>query len=70
VVQELQSHSQIHSSILEALTTAGLLDKQGETIVNNGGNTNIVNNVEHESKAMVFRDRVVHRLNQTSNKYK
>jgi hypothetical protein len=52
----------IQKKTLEVLEQHGLVDKQGNTIVNSGGNTTNVNNVTVESDIMSFRDRVVGRL--------
>ena len=45
------------------------MDKQGNTIVNNGGNSTVVNNNTVESNIMAFRDRVTGRLNDSTTKY-
>jgi hypothetical protein len=52
----------IQKKTLNVLEQHGLVDKQGNTVVNNGGNTTNVNNVTVESDIMSFRDRVVGRL--------
>lgn len=52
----------IQKKTLDVLEQHGLVDKQGNTIVNSGGNTTNVNNVTVESDIMSFRDRVVGRL--------
>lgn len=52
----------VQKKTLEVLEQHGLIDKQGDTIVNSGGNTTNVNNVTMESDIMSFRDRVVGRL--------
>ena len=52
----------IQKKTLNVLEQHGLVDKQGDTVVNNGGNTTNVNNVTVESDIMSFRDRVVGRL--------
>lgn len=62
MVEIMTEHSSIHTKVLEVLTESGLIDKQGNTVVNNGGNTSVVNNTVSEPGIMDFRDRVVGRL--------
>ena len=52
----------IQKKTLSALEQHGLIDKQGNTMVNNGGNSTTVNNVTMDSDIMKFRDKVVGRL--------
>lgn len=69
MVEIMSEHSSIHTKVLEVLTESGLIDKQGDTVVNNGGNTNVVNNMVADNTIMDFRDRVVGRLTSNPNKY-
>lgn len=62
MVELMTEHSGIHTKVLEVLTESGLIDKQGNTVVNNGGNSTTVNNSVAEPSIMDFRDRVVGRL--------
>ena len=62
MVEIMTEHSGIHTRVLEVLTESGLIDKQGNTVVNNGGNSTTVNNSVPEPSIMDFRDRVVGRL--------
>ena len=62
MVELMTEHSSIHTKVLEVLTESGLIDNQGNTVVNNGGNTTTVNNTIPEPGIMDFRDRVVGRL--------
>ena len=62
MVEIMTEHSGIHAKVLEVLTESGLIDKQGDTVVNNGGNSTTVNNAMAEPNIMNFRDRVVGRL--------
>jgi len=52
----------IQKKTLNALEQHGLIDKQGNTTVNSGGNNTTVNNVTVDSDIMKFRDKVVGRL--------
>lgn len=63
MVEILAETSETQKKTLEVLQQHGLIDKQGNTVVNSGGNTTNVNNVTVESDIMSFRDRVVGRLN-------
>lgn len=62
MVQVLSEHSDIHNQILEVLQQSGLMDKQGDTVVNSGGNSTVINNNTIDSDIMGFRDKVVGRL--------
>lgn len=62
MVKILGENSEIQRKTLEALQQHGLIDKQGDTIVNNGGNSTTINNMSVESDIMSFRDRVIGRL--------
>lgn len=62
MVTIMNQHSEIHGRILEVLTEAGLVDKQGNTVVNNGGNSTVTNISTQQSNIMNFRDQVVGRL--------
>lgn len=68
MVELMSEHSTIQSKVLEVLTESGLMDKQGDTVVNNGGNTSVVNNMVADNNIMNFRDRVVGRLSNSPNK--
>ena len=63
MVEIMTENSETHKKTLEVLEQHGLIDKQGDTVVNNGGNSTVVNNLTVESDIMSFRDRVVGRLN-------
>ena len=63
MVEIMAENSETHKKTLEVLEQHGLIDKQGNTVVNNGGNSTVVNNMTVESGIMQFRDRVVGRLN-------
>ena len=63
MVEIMTENSETHKKTLEVLEQHGLIDKQGDTVVNNGGNSTVVNNMSIESDIMSFRDRVVGRLN-------
>ena len=64
VVEILTKTSETQENTLKVLQDHGLVDKQGNTVVNNsGGNTTNVNNMTVESDIMSFRDRVLGRLN-------
>ena len=69
MVQTLSENKDIQQKMLQALVESGLMDKQGNTIVNNGGNSTVVNNNTVESNIMSFRDRVTGRLNDPTTKY-
>lgn len=69
MVTIMNQHSEIHGRILEVLSEAGLVDKQGNTVVNNGGNSSVTNNVTQQSNIMNFRDQVIGRMNNSSTKY-
>jgi hypothetical protein len=58
----LGENSEIQRKTLEALQQHGLIDKQGDTVVNNGGNSTTINNMTVESDIMSFRERVLGRL--------
>lgn len=58
----LGENSEIQRKTLEALQQHGLIDKQGDTVVNNGGNSTTVNNMTVDSDIMSFRERVLGRL--------
>lgn len=62
MVTIMNQHSEIHGRILEVLTEAGLVDKQGNTVVNNGGNSTVTNISTQQSSIMDFRDQVIGRL--------
>lgn len=62
MVTIMNQHSEIHGRILEVLSEAGLVDKQGNTVVNNGGNSTVTNITTQQSNIMNFRDQVVGRL--------
>ena len=69
IMDIMNRHSEIHGQVLEVLTEAGLVDKQGNTVVNNGGNSSVTNNVTQQSNIMDFRDKVIGRMNNSSTKY-
>ena len=58
----------VQKKTLTVLQEHGLVDKQGNTIVNNGGNSTTVNNITTESDIMNFRNQVLGRFKGT-NKY-
>jgi ribosomal protein S19E (S16A) len=62
MVTIMNKHSEIHGRVLEVLTEAGLVDKQGNTVVNNGGNSTVTNISTQQSSIMDFRDQVLGRL--------
>lgn len=62
MVRILGENSEIQRKTLEVLQQHGLIDKQGDTIVNNGGNSTTINNMTVESDIMSFRERVLGRL--------
>jgi hypothetical protein len=62
MIHVMTETASIQKKTLEVLEQHGLIDKQGNTVVNSGGNTTNVNNVTVESDIMSFRDRVVGRL--------
>ena len=68
MVQIMHEHSEIHGKILEVLQESGLMDKQGNTVVNNGGNSTVINNNTVDSDIMGFRDKVVGRLKHVPTK--
>lgn len=68
MVTIMNQHSEIHGRILEVLTEAGLMDKQGNTVVNNGGNSTVTNITTQQSSIMDFRDNVVGRINNSTTK--
>ena len=68
MVQLMHEHSEIHGKILEVLQESGLMDKQGNTVVNNGGNSTVINNNTVDSDIMGFRDKVVGRLKHVPTK--
>ena len=69
MVNTLTENKDIQAKMLEALVESGIMDKQGNTVVNNGGNSTVVNNNTVESNIMSFRDRVSGRLNDGTTKY-
>ncbi len=68
MVDLMSETQQVQKKTLNVLEQNGLIDKQGDTIVNNGGNSTTVNNITTESGIMSFRDSVVGRL-LNKNKY-
>lgn len=68
MVELMSETQQVQKKTLNVLEQNGLVDKQGDTIVNNGGNSTTVNNITTESDIMSFRDSVVGRLH-NKNKY-
>lgn len=69
MVNTLRENKDIQAKMLQALVESGLMDKQGNTVVNSGGNSTVVNNTTVESDIMSFRDRVVGRINNSTTKY-
>ena len=69
MVDTLRENKDIQAKMLQALVESGLMDKQGNTVVNSGGNSTVVNNTTVESDIMSFRDRVVGRINNSTTKY-
>lgn len=61
MVDLMAQHSEIQTKVLEVLTESGLMDKQGNTVVNNGGNSTVINNPSSDNSIMNFRDRVIGR---------
>ena len=53
---------QVQRDTLQVLQEAGLVEKPGDTVVNNGGNSTVINNNTVDSDIMGFRDKVVGRL--------
>ena len=69
MVTTLRENKDIQAKMLEALIESGLMKKQGNTVVNSGGNSTTVNNNTIESGIMSFRDKVIGRLSNSSTKY-
>ncbi len=69
MVETLKENKELQGKMLDAMVESGMMDKQGNTVVNNGGNSTVVNNTTVESTIMDFRDRVVGRLTNTGTKY-
>ena len=69
MVITLKENKDLQAKMLEAMVESGMMDKQGNTVVNNGGNSTVVNNTTVESNIMSFRDRAVGRISNTSTKY-
>ena len=65
MVDIMNKTTEIQQNMLSVLTEAGLVDKQGDTVVNNsGGNSTVINNTTTQSSIMEFRDKVVGRIRQ------
>lgn len=69
MVITLKENKDLQAKMLEAMVESGMMDKQGNTVVNNGGNSTVVNNTTVESNIMSFRDRAVGRISNSSTKY-
>ena len=68
MVNLMTETTDIQKKTLTVLQEHGLIDKQGNTIVNNGGNSTTVNNITTQSDIMNFRNQVIGRIQRT-NKY-
>lgn len=68
VVNRMDKLIETQQKTLEVLQQAGLMDKQGNAVINNGGNTTNISNTIRESNIMSFRDKVIGRLNDSSHK--
>ena len=69
VLNRMDKLIETQQKTLTVLQESGLMDKQGNTVVNSGGNSTTINNTSHESHISDFRGQVLGRLNQTGNKY-
>ena len=62
MVELMSETADVQKKTLTVLQEHGLVDKQGNTIVNNGGNSTTVNNITTESDIMEFRNQVLGRI--------
>ena len=62
LVEIMNNHSEVQSEVLKVLQDSGLMESPGDTVVNNGGNSTVINNNTIDSDIMGFRDKVVGRL--------
>ena len=59
----MSESSAIQTKTLNTLQEHGLIDKQGDTVVNNGGNSTNVTNITLESDIIAQRDKISRRIN-------